>query len=352
MNSIVNRSQIKGRGTPKNIDHRFINRTVVIDPLFEEASQPVTEVRKVKSRSIISRNQSPDVGFNLSVNPYQGCEHGCVYCFARPSHAFHDLSPGLDFETRIMAKINAVELLEKELSGKSYVCEPLAVGVNTDAYQPAERDLEITRGILETCLRFRQPVVLITKSRLILRDIDLLEEMASLGLVRVSVSLTTLDNELKRSMEPRAASPASRLTVIESLNSAKIPVGIMLAPVIPRINDHEIERILASAADHGAGSASYVLVRLPLEVAPLFKQWLDLNFPKRAGAVMRAIESCRNGREYDPTFFRRMKGEGLIARMIARRFSVASRKCGFTASDKTLNTELFRPPDDRQLELF
>ncbi|HKJ18234.1 MAG TPA: PA0069 family radical SAM protein [Xanthomonadales bacterium] len=353
MNSILNTAPIKGRGTSENIDHRFAHRTIVQDPEFAEcAPKPVTEVRSTTARSIISRNNSPDVGFNLSVNPYQGCEHGCVYCFARPTHAFHDLSPGLDFETRIMAKTNAAELLEKELSAKSYSCEPIAIGVNTDAYQPAERELEITRAILETCLGYRQPVVLITKSNLILRDLDILGEMAKLNLVRTSISITTLDDDLKRRMEPRASASASRLKTIRKLSEHAIPVSVMLAPVIPRINDHEIENILAASRENGASHASYVLLRLPLEVEPLFWNWLNMHYPQRANAVMRAIESCRGGKAYDATFYKRMRGEGLIARMIARRFRLAKKRCDMEKNSKALNTRMFRVPHDRQLDLF
>lgn len=356
MNSILNiqtPNVIRGRGTSANIDHRFVHRTVAREPEFEgEVSNPDTQVKTVTARTIISRNQSPDVGFNLSVNPYQGCEHGCVYCFARPAHAYHDLSPGLDFETRIMAKTNAAELLEKELSARSYRCEPIAVGINTDAYQPAERELGLTRRILETCLAFRQPVALLTKSTLILRDIDILRELADRNLVRTAVSVTTLDDDLKRSLEPRAAGPSSRLRVISTLAEAQIPVSVMVAPVIPRINEHEIERILTAVTDAGASGASYVLIRLPHEVLPLFRNWLEQHYPQRAASVMRAIESCRGGKAYDATFYKRMRGEGLVARMIARRFRLATRKLGLDGPSPAMNTELFRLPHDKQLDLF
>jgi DNA repair photolyase len=330
-----------------------MHRTVVQDPLHpNQPVKPETRITSVTARSIISRNQSPDVGFNLSINPYQGCEHGCVYCFARPTHAYHDLSPGLDFETRIMAKTNAAELLQKELSARSYTCEPIAIGVNTDAYQPAERELKITRSLLETCLSYRQPVVVITKSKLILRDLDVLKEMASRQLVKTSVSVTTLDNELKRQMEPRTAGVGGRLNVIRSLAEAGVPVSVMLAPVIPRINDHEIEKILAETADCGARSASYVLLRLPLEVEPLFREWLHLHYPQRAASVMRAIEACRGGKSYDSAFYKRMRGEGIVARMIARRFRVALKRHGLDGNPPPLATNQFRLPDDKQLDLF
>jgi len=306
----------------------------------------------IRARSILTRNASPDVGFNVSVNPYQGCEHGCVYCFARPSHAFHDLSPGLDFETRILAKTNAVELFRQALATPSYVCEPIAIGVNTDAYQPAERELRITRGLLQACLEFRQPLVLITKSALVLRDCDLLADLAGLGLVRVAVSVTTLDGELKRRLEPRTAGPAARLRIIERLAAAGVPVSAMLAPVIPRLNDHEIERILAAVAGQGARSASYVLLRLPLEVEPLFRDWLSVHYPQRAGAVMHAIEACHGGRAYDAEFHKRQRGTGAIAELIARRFQTARRRHGLDREAPVLRTGAFRRPAGPQLGLF
>lgn len=353
MNSIIDQKRIKGRGTSANIDHRFSHHTVVYDPAAgEERPVPRTEITAIRARSIITRNKSPDVGFNLSVNPYQGCEHGCVYCFARPTHAYHDLSPGLDFETKILAKTNAAELLRKELSAPSYRCEPIAIGVNTDAYQPAERGLQITRALLRTCLEFGQPAVLITKSTLVLRDLDLLRELARLHLVRVSVSVTTLDDELKRRLEPRTAGPAARLKVIGELSAAGVPVSAMVAPVIPRINDHEMESILEAVADHGSGSASYVLLRLPNEVAPLFEAWLKAHYPDRAGAVMRAVASCRGGKLYDATFHTRMRGEGLIADMIARRFRVAHRRFGLDQDRADLDTSSFRNPEHTQLPLL
>jgi len=353
MNSIWYPKGLVGRGARGNIDHRFARRTVVDDPEeYLEPGKPQTQVFPIFARSIITRNNSPDVGFNLSINPYQGCEHGCIYCFARPTHAYHDLSPGLDFETRILAKTNAVELLHKALSSTAYQCEPIAIGVNTDAYQPAERRLEITRGLLETCLAFGQPVVLITKSTLILRDLDLLSELAKQDLVRVAVSVTTLDDELKRRLEPRTAGPAARLNVIAQLAGAEVPVSAMVAPVIPRINDHEMEHVLAAVAERGAHSASYVLLRLPHEVAPLFRDWLKVHYPDRAGAVMRAVESCRGGKAYDSTFHKRMCGEGITAEMIASRFRLARRRLGLERKARELRTDRFQQARDRQLVLF
>ena len=353
MNSRDDNGSVRGRGARANIEHRFTRQSVVDEP--EEAAArgaPGTIVTPIRARSIITRNQSPDVGFNLSINPYQGCEHGCLYCFARPTHAYHDLSPGLDFETRILAKVNAVELLEKELAAPSYRCEPIAIGVNTDAYQPAERELQITRGLLETCLALRQPVVLITKSRLILRDLDLLAAMAADRLVRVAVSVTTLDNELKRRLEPRTAGPGARLQVIEQLVGAGVPVSAMVAPVIPRINDHEIEAILQAVAERGAHAASYVLLRLPLEVEPLFRDWLSVHYPDRADAVMRAIQACHRGRSYQSAFHTRMRGQGVFAEMIAQRFSIARRRHDLERTPPPFNTSDFSPATGPQLTLF
>ena len=329
MNSIY-RAPLRGRGAHANIDHRFSRQTVEPDAC-DLAEPPAPPTR---------------------VTPYAGCEHGCVYCFARPTHAYHDLSPGLDFETRILAKTNAAERLREELSARSYRCEPIAIGVNTDAYQPVERELRITRGLLETCLAFRQPVVLITKSTLILRDLDILADMASGNLVRASVSVTTLDDELKRRLEPRAAGAAARLATIRKLADAAVPVSVMAAPVIPRINDHELERILEQAAGHGAVNASYVLLRLPLEVEPLFRDWLQAHYPQRAAAVMRAVAQCRGGKAYDSAFHLRMRGQGVLADMIADRFRIARRRFGLNRSTPELRTDRFRRFDEAQLDLF
>jgi len=353
MTSITKKGLIRGRGAHGNIEHRFTRLGIEHDAEpDDDALAALTEIRPLRARSIISRNRSPDVGFNLSVNPYQGCEHGCVYCFARPSHAYHELSPGLDFETRILAKTNAVELFRKELSAPSYRCEPIAIGVNTDAYQPAERTLKITRGLLQTCLEFGQPLVLITKSTLVLRDLDLLAALASRCLVRISVSVTTLDDELKRRLEPRTAGPRARLGVIGRLSQANVPVSVMLAPVIPRINDQEIERILEECASSGARGARYVLLRLPLEVRPLFEDWLQLHYPERAAAVMSALKSCHGGKAYDSTYHYRMRGDGVIAGMIGRRFQLARRRCGLDAPTEPLATNQFRAPGRNQLALF
>jgi len=353
MNSIFCGPGIRGRGARANIVHRFERQTVIPESRQSAGhGEPETLVTAVRARSILTRNASPDVGFNLSVNPYQGCEHGCLYCFARPSHAYHDLSPGLDFETRILAKINAVELFRKALAAPSYACEPIAIGVNTDAYQPAEREFGITRGLLEACLEFRQPLVLITKSALVLRDLDLLTMLAGHDLVRISVSVTTLDDELKRRLEPRTAGPAARLRVIRRLAAAGVPVSAMVAPVIPRINDHEIERIIEAVAGQGALAAGYVLLRLPLEVEPLFRDWLQVHHPQRARAVMNAIGACHGGKAYDSTFHRRQRGSGVIADMLAGRFHAARRRHGLDREPPPLRTTGFRPPSGPQLALF
>ncbi len=357
MNSTYRPDPIRGRGARDNLDHRFTRRSVDLDVeeverLADDPERPATQVIPIRARSVLTRNQSPDVGFNLSVNPYQGCEHGCVYCFARPTHAYHDLSPGLDFETRILAKVNVVERFREALDKPGYRCEPIALGVNTDAYQPAERTLELTRGLLQTCLEFRQPVVLITKSALVLRDRDLLAALAERQLVRVAVSVTTLDDELKRRLEPRTAGPAMRLKIIRELAGDGIPVSAMVAPVIPRINDAELERILEAVAEAGARSASYVLLRLPHEVAPLFADWLEAHYPERAGAVRRALEEAHGGRVYRSLFHQRMRGAGQRSDMIAQRFRVAKRRLGLDREGVELDTAGFRSAATAQGDLW
>ncbi|MET1079492.1 MAG: PA0069 family radical SAM protein [Pseudomonas sp.] len=321
----------RGRGTASNPHNRFApTRSVAEDDGWEQEVPPsrATEVRLETAKSVISRNQSPDVGFDRSVNPYRGCEHGCIYCFARPSHAYWDLSPGIDFETRLIAKSNLGPVLEEQLSKPGYVCQPIALGVNTDAYQPLEREQRLTRQALEILLRYRHPVHIITKGALILRDLDLLTELAQQRLVSVSISLTTLDNELKRIMEPRAASPTARLRAMRLLSEQGIPVSVMCAPMIPMVNDHELERLLEAARDAGADSANYVLLRLPLEIAELFEQWLQAHFPDRAEHVLSLIRQSRGGKNYDSRFGSRMRGEGPFADLLAQRFRLASRKLG------------------------
>ena len=342
----------KSRGALSNPPVRFQANHVETDE--PETPDPRRRVKVERIRTVLTTNRSPDVAFDQSVNPYRGCEHGCVYCFARPSHAYLDLSPGLDFETRLFARENAPEQLERELSKPGYRCRVLAVGPNTDAYQPIEKRFEITRRILEVCLAFRQPIALITKSALVLRDLDLLGELAAHGLVSVTISHTTQDRELKRLLEPRAADHEARLGVIRALSEAGVPAGVLLAPVIPRINDHEIEQLVASAAEAGARRAGFVLLRLPREVAPLFEEWLRAHFPQRADAVLALVRDCRNGRLYDARYGRRMRGSGHYADLIAARFERARERHGIPSGELELNTAAFRVPGSisPQMALF
>ena len=340
----------KGRGALSNITGRFeSHRHEAVDDGWyrEEVPDSLDEVvLPDRARTVITSNESPDVGFDLSINPYRGCSHACVYCFARPSHAYLGLSPGLDFETRLFYKHDAVRLLESELAKPRYVCKPIALGINTDGYQPLEKRLEVTRGILAVLARCRHPVSLITKSALILRDLDLLEDLARDKLVTVTLSITSLTNDIKRTLEPRTASPEARLRVIERLGAAGVPVGVMVAPVIPAITDHELEDILTAAHAAGATSASYVLLRLPHEVAPLFREWLAEHYPDRANHVMSLIAQTRGGRDYDSRFGIRMRGTGPYAELLGRRFELASRRLGFDAGRlrHDLATHLFEPP--------
>ncbi|MEO1574443.1 MAG: PA0069 family radical SAM protein [Pseudomonadota bacterium] len=298
------------------------------------------------ARTIVTKNQSPDIPFDRSINPYRGCEHGCIYCFARPSHAYADLSPGLDFETRIFYKENAAGLLEKTLRKPGYTCAPMALGTNTDPYQPAERTLGVTRSLLEVLKEFRHPVTIVTKGSLITRDIDLLAAMAEERLVSVMVSVTTLDAGLKRRLEPRTPSGQARLNVVRQLAEAGIPTGVMVAPVIPAINDHEIEAILDAAKTAGARRAAYILVRLPHEVKTLFRDWLEQHYPDRAGHVMSLIRQSRGGRDNDPRFGHRMRGEGVFAALIQRRFARACRALGIDPGEAfALDSTQFRVPD-------
>jgi DNA repair photolyase len=306
-----------------------------------------TQVIEEHAKSILSRNQSPDVPFSVSLNPYRGCEHGCIYCFARPTHSYLGLSPGLDFESKIFAKINAPELLRRELAKASYVPEPIALGVNTDAYQPCERNLRLTRRVLEVLHECEHPVALITKSSLIERDIDLLAEMAAKRQAAVAVTLTTLDHAVARTLEPRAAAPARRLRTIRTLTGAGIPVGVSIAPVIPFVTEPDLERVMAAAAEAGAINASYVVLRLPWEVSPLFRQWLQAHFPGRAQRVMNRVRDMRGGKDYDATFGKRMHGEGVWADMIRQRFEKAVARLGIGVRSgrfRTLDTSRFRTP--------
>jgi DNA repair photolyase len=345
------RQVLKGRGAVSNPAGRFDSNTIekVDDGWYEEESPDhVNEtVSPDSARTIISTNDSPDVGFDLSINPYRGCSHGCLYCFARPSHAYLGLSPGLDFETRLFYKAGAVELLQSELSKPGYVCKPIALGINTDGYQPLEKRLRVTRSILEVLTRCRHPVTIITKSSLVLRDLDLLTDLAKDKLVLVKLSITSLTDDIKRTLEPRTASPKARLRVIENLAQAGIPVGVMVAPVIPAITDHEMEAILNAAHAAGASSAGYVILRLPYEIKTLFRDWLSAHYPDRAQHVMSLINQLSGGKDYDSRFGVRMRGTGPYAELLRRRFEIATRKLGFLSSTEShsLTSALFRPPN-------
>ena len=349
---------LKGRGAVSSPANRFDPRTRerVDDGWWveDEPASVVTVLTPEQARTIITRNTSPDVPFDRSINAYRGCEHGCIYCYARPSHAYIDLSPGLDFETKITFKPNAAELLERELAKPGYVVQPIAMGTNTDPYQPVERQLGITRALLQVLLRYRHPVTITTKGGGIERDFDLIVQLARLNLVSVGVSITTLDNQLKRIMEPRAASPARRLEVIRELSAARVPVGVMAAPIIPFINDAELESIVDAAVAAGARSANYIVVRLPLEVAGMFRDWLDVHFPDRAQKVMHIINDMRGGKDYDAKFGTRMRGEGVFAQLLKQRFDSVLRGTGLSGRTRPpLTTTLFAPPQlGPQLSLF
>lgn len=311
-----------------------------------------TTVTVEKPKTIITRNNSPDIPFDRSINAYRGCEHGCIYCFARPTHAFHDLSPGLDFESKLFAKPDAAMLLRAELAKPGYVARPIAMGTNTDPYQPIEGEWRITRGCIAVLAETNHPLTITTKSDRVTRDIDLLAPMAAKGLVAVAVSVTSLDPRIAMTLEPRAPSPERRLAAVRKLGAAGIPTYVSIAPVIPAITDHEIEHILERAAEAGARAAFFLPVRLPFEVAPLFKAWLDTHFPDRAGKVMVTIQSIRGGRENDPNFFTRMRGQGPWAELLRTRFQIACRKYGLNQERIVVRSDLFRAPTGPQGELF
>jgi DNA repair photolyase len=354
--------KIKGRGALSNQQGRFARyeRDPDLDALAaaaaadEDAAQPKppTNLHIDRARSIIARNSSPDIPFDQSINPYRGCEHGCIYCYARATHSYLDLSPGRDFETEIFYKPNAVELLRAELAAPRQVVSPIAFGTNTDPYQPVERELAVTRGLLELLLERKHPLTIVTKSALILRDLDVLRALAELSLVAVHVSVTTLDDELKRRMEPRTAGPKQRLNVIRQLADAGVPTGVMAAPMIPALNDHELERILEAAAEHGAGSAGYVLLRLPHEVAPLFVEWLEAHYPERAEHVLSLLRQLHGGELYDSRFYGRQRGSGPFAALLKARFVKARRRLALER-EVALRTDLFEPgrPAAAQLDL-
>lgn len=347
----------KGRGALSNPPVRFEANSVEKqdDGWYqeEEGDAPGEIVLPDSAKTVITTNNSPDVGFDQSINPYRGCSHGCIYCFARPTHAYLGLSPGLDFETRLFYKDNAAELLRAELGKRNYVCKPIALGINTDGWQPLEKRLRVTRSVLEVLAECRHPVTIVTKSALIMRDLDLLQSLAKDQLVSVTLSITSLDNEIKRTLEPRTASPQARLKVIEQLSDAGIPVGVLVAPVIPALTDHELEQILESASAAGATSAGYVLLRLPLEISPLFREWLSEHYPDRAAHVMSLINQSRGGKDYQSEFGTRMVGTGVFAQLLSKRFEVAKRKFAFDDSRErhNLRTDLFRPPTGHQPQM-
>ncbi|MDQ0319360.1 DNA repair photolyase [Pararhizobium capsulatum DSM 1112] len=338
----------RGRGAGLNTTGRFepLARETEDDgwSSLEDLPPFKTEVQIEKPRSIISRNDSPDIPFDRSVNPYRGCEHGCIYCFARPTHAYMGLSPGLDFEAKLFAKPDAPRLLERELAKPGYKVRPIALGTNTDPYQPIEKEWRIMRQILEVLQACNHPVMIVTKSAMVMRDIDILADMAEKGLAKVGLSVTTLDRKLARLMEPRASTPGKRLEAIKALSEAGIPTTVMMAPVIPALNDHEIERVLDSGKAAGAEFASYVLLRLPLEVSPLFRDWLLRNYPDRYRHVMSLVRSMRGGRDYDAEFGKRMKGAGPYAWQIGRRFELAAKRLELNLTKRPLNGDLFVPP--------
>lgn len=349
----------RGRGTVTNASGRFerFGRETFDDgwPLDEPLPAFRTETTLERAVTIITRNESPDIPFDRSINPYRGCEHGCSYCYARPTHAYLGLSPGLDFESRLFAKPNAAELLERELAAPGYQPREIALGANTDPYQPIERQFRITREILEVLARTNHPVTIVTKSASVVRDIDLLAPMAEKGLARVAISLTTLDGKLARVMEPRASTPAKRLDAIRQLVAAGVPTAVLTAPIIPAINDHEIERLLEAASEAGAGEANYVLLRLPLELRELFREWLLTHFPGKLRHVMSLVQSTRGGKDYTATFGERQVGTGYFAELVAKRFRLASDRLGLRRrSAQRLRTDLFIPPQlpGTQLTLF
>ncbi len=352
----------KGRGAATQPDSRYAawQREAVADGWWNDAEAGevtplTTEVIADTAKSVITYNDSPDIPYDRSINPYRGCEHGCAYCFARPSHAYLGLSPGLDFETKLACKFDAAERLREELAKRSYLCQPVALGINTDAWQPVERRLRVTRGVLEVLHATRHPVTIVTKSALILRDLDLLADMAKAQLVHVALSITTLDSELARALEPRAPSPQRRLAVIAALAEAGIPTAVMVAPLIPALTDHELESILAAAAQAGASSAGYILLRLPHEVRPLFEDWLQTHVPGRASHVYSLLRQMHGGKEYDSTFGQRQRGSGPLADIIAQRYRSALKRYGLDQPELPLNVSAFTPPaspDARQASLF
>ncbi len=355
---VVDHERRRGRGAQSNASGRYepLARIAFDDGWrsLDELPPFKTQVTIDATRKIITRNDSPDIGFDRSINPYRGCEHGCIYCFARPTHAYLGLSPGLDFEAKLFVKPEAADLLEKELSAPAYEPKVIAIGTNTDPYQPIERRYKVMRRILEVLDRAGHPVGIVTKSALVLRDLDILARMAERKLAKVALSVTTLDAELARKMEPRAATPMRRLETLRRLSQAGVPTSVMVAPVIPALNDMEIERILDAAHAAGVREAGYVLLRLPLELRDLFREWLHANYPHREEHVFKLIRDMRGGKDYDSAWGKRMKGSGPYAWMIGRRFEMACEKLGLNATKSKLTTEHFRhpKPHSAQLSLF
>ncbi len=346
----------KGRGAISAPDGRFANRPVEFDDEESHAraaAAPETVLRATAADRIISRNSSPDVPFDLSINPYQGCEHGCVYCYARPSHSYLDLSPGLDFETQIFFKPNAAARLVDAWEKPGYECKPITIGANTDPYQPAERELKITRQLLELFQEHAHPVNIITKSHLVIRDLDILSDLAGRRLASVAISVPTMDDELKRVMEPRVPAAGARLSAIGQLASAGVPTSVLVAPIIPAINDNEIERILSAAAEAGADQARYIFLRLPHELKELFTEWLEAHFPDRAERVMSLIRQASGGRDYDNRYGIRQTGRGPYASMLAARFNTTAKRLGLNAADyqHVLDCNQFSKPGQQQLGL-
>ncbi|WP_319824106.1 PA0069 family radical SAM protein [Thalassovita sp.] len=355
---LIETDRRRGRGALTNRTGRF-ERTETVRvhdgwDLPEEMPPVRTEVREERPRSVINYVRSPDLPFDRSLNPYRGCEHGCIYCFARPTHAWLGLSPGLDFETRLVARPDAPVVLATELRRRGYAVAPVAIGTNTDPYQPLEKERRIMRACLQVLLDFRHPVAIVTKGTLIERDVDILTQLAALGLVRVGISLTTLDQGLSRAMEPRVPLPARRLKVIDRLSKAGIPVRLMTSPIVPGLNDQEIEALLVAGKAAGAQAASWIMLRLPLEVSPLFREWLEVQYPMRAKRIMARLREMHGGRDYSAQWGRRMRGDGEYAAMIARRFKAATRRLGLDAKQPDLRCDLFRPPPRAgdQLPLF
>ncbi len=346
---IFGKRSLKGRGALSNPAGRFERSTIesVDDGWYAEgaADSVETTLEPDRAKSVISTNDSPDIGFEYSINPYRGCSHGCIYCYARPSHAYMGLSPGRDFETRLFYKADVANVLEKELAAPSYVCKPIMLGSNTDPYQPDEKHMRVTRAILEVLAGCRHPVSIVTKGALVVRDLDILADLARDNLVNVTVSITSLDANMKRTLEPRAASPQARLKAVDQLASSGVPVGILVAPVIPALTDHEMERIMEAATERGARWAGYVMLRLPYEVKDLFREWLAEHHPRRASHVMSLIQDVRGGRDNDPSFGSRMRGTGPVAQLIRNRFQIAYRRLGLDKRGRhELDCGLFRPP--------